>query len=134
MAIILNWIPVPFGAPYRSGVAAMKYVNTTAAQLAGITEITQRNVIISSKVASGVVSTGGIAVGTKQLLVAVTCGDRVCATISAIGVGFDCVNFCCVFVPGAQYAQVIFTPLSFGCKCFVQLCQTGNLPWQSLCR
>jgi len=67
--------------------------------------------------------------GVKDCVVTYQCKDMVCFTISVVGTTADVSNHICGNIPGLKKVTPLTTYISLGCKYFVHLCQTGNIPF-----
>lgn len=110
-------------------VAGCKSFNHTCSNAAGITDSAQKTYTHLTKLAGATAGSAGLGKGAVDFAEAVSCGDRVCATVSAVGCVADGLCLVTNFIPGANVTTVVTIPVSVGCKTFVWCCKRAKLPW-----
>lgn len=90
--------------------------------------------IYLTKAVSGTTGACGMGKGLADMAESYACQDRVCFTVSTIGVFADTLQLVSNFVVGPNVTSLVTMPVSWGCKTFVWSCKHKTLPWKGGCR
>lgn len=124
MIIMISWMaPVQFVGSYVKGINDWCLASTK------IGDSVNKGLEFWSSL--GGVSSGGALAGrgAADAAEAWFCQDKVCFTVSCVGMGADALQIAASFVAGPNVTMIATMPVSIGCKSFVAACKGKTLPW-----
>ena len=127
--IIIYFNPIT-GKVVPKVVKTVENLNKFSGKIVNIPEKTSATFDKISKVTGATTGSMGAAKGGVDFLEAIACQDKLCATVSAIGVCADGLQIAASFIPGPNVTAVVTMPVSYGCKVFVWCCKRAKLPWR----